>query len=136
MNRNDDTSHFSWSARAQSFKYAFKGIYTLIKQEHNARIHLCAAIIAIILGVILHLSSLEWCIISLCIGGVFMAEALNSAIEALCDKTCKEYDLLIKKAKDVASAGVLFFALAALVCGIIIYLPKLIKLVTNLVDCI
>lgn len=47
---------------------------------------------------------------------VMMAEALNTAIERLCDRVTLEHDLQIKVVKDVASAGVL---LAVLVAGLV-----------------
>lgn len=130
MNSNTDSSRprFSLKARARSFRYAFRGIGILVRDEHNARIHCVAAIVAIVLGILLRISPSEWCVILLCIGGVFMGEALNSAVEALADHATKARHPLIGKAKDVASAGVLIMAAAALACGCIIFLPRLIAL--------
>lgn len=116
---------FSWRARARSFKYAFHGIWALLRDEHNARIHLVAAILAVLLGVILHISVLQWCIIILCIGLVFAAECINSAIEAIADKVSPCHDPLVGKAKDVAAAAVLLLAIAALAVGIVIFVPAI-----------
>ena len=57
---------FSIRKRLISFTYALKGVWLLFK-EHNAQIHLVATIIAIILGVILRISTFEWIIIILLI---------------------------------------------------------------------
>lgn len=119
---------FSFSARIRSFRYAFHGIATLLHDEHNFRIHGVSLIIAITLGVLLRISPMEWCIVALCSGGVLTGEATNSAIEALSDLTSPEYHPLVKKAKDVAAAGVLMMAIAAAVCGGIIFLPKIIAI--------
>ena len=113
--------------RAKSFGYAFNGIATLLRYEHNSRIHVAAMSAVVILGFILGLTPMEWCIVALCCGGVLMAEAMNSAVEAIADLVSPEYHPLIKKAKDVGAAGVLMMAIAAATAGLIIFLPKIIS---------
>ncbi len=119
---------FSIRKRAKSFGYAFEGIRTLLRDEHNSRIHLAAMIVAIALGFLLDISSTEWCIVALCCGGVLMAEAMNSAVEAIADLVSPEFHPLVKKAKDVGAAGVLMMAMAAAAAGIIIYGGKILSL--------
>ncbi len=117
---------FSIGKRVRSFGYAFEGMRTLLRDEHNSRIHLVAMIVAIVLGFLLGISATEWCVVALCCGCVLMAEAMNSAVEAIADLVSPEFHPLIKKAKDVAAAGVLMMAIAAAVAGIVIFLPKII----------
>ena len=119
---------FSWRKRAKAFKYAKEGARALLQYEHNFRIHLCAAVIVVILGFIFSISPIEWCVILLCIGGVFCAEGLNSALEVLCDRISTQQDEAIKRAKDIAAASVFFLAFAALIIGLIIFIPKLMNL--------
>ena len=115
--------------RIHSFIYAFEGIKTLFRETPNAVIQLAAAIAAILLGLIFHISTVEWLILILVIGGVVALEAMNSALENLSDYTSKkEIDPTIKKAKDLAAAAVLIMAIAALAVGVIIFLPKIIHL--------
>lgn len=116
---------FSWRKRAKSFLYAFAGLKSLFRDEHNARIHLVAASVAVVAGLILHISALEWVAIVGCIAAVMAGEAFNSAIEALADRFGAEHHPLIKKAKDIAAAGVLILACGALIIGAIIFLGKL-----------
>ena len=112
----------------RSFGYAFSGIAALLRDEHNSRIHVFAMLCVVIFGLILDISATEWCVVALCCGGVLMAEALNSAVEAIADLVSPEFHPLIKKAKDVGAAGVLMMALAAATAGLIIFLPKLVYL--------
>lgn len=119
---------FSLRKRIRSFCYAFEGMATLVRDEHNARIHLLALVCAIVLGIIFGISKTEWCLVALCIGGVLMAEAMNTAVEALADLVSPERHPLVKKAKDVAAAGVLFMAITAAAIGLIIFLPYFYKL--------
>lgn len=123
---------FSFKKRLKSFSHAFNGITTLLHDEHNSRIHVATMAAVVIFGLILGLSSTEWCIVALCCGGVLMAEAMNSAIEAIADLVSPEYHPLIKKAKDVGAAGVLMMAIAAATAGLIIFIPKIIeKIIEN-----
>ena len=119
---------FSIGKRLRSFGYAFSGIAALLRDEHNSRIHLFAMVCVIAAGFILRISAMEGCVVALCCGGVLMAEAMNSAVEALADLVSPEFHPLIKKAKDVGAAGVLMMAMAAAAAGLIIFLPKVVEL--------
>lgn len=114
---------FSWKARGRSFIYAFAGIRSLFTGEHNARIHAVAAVAVIIAGFLFRITAMEWVAVILCIAGVLMAEAFNSAIEALADKISPEKDPLIGRAKDIAAGAVLLFVIGAVAVGLIIFLP-------------
>lgn len=116
---------FKFSDRAKSFKYAWQGFRALLRYEHNARIHCVAAIVAIAAGFLFHISALEWCAIVICIGLVISAEALNSAVEALADRITTDQDPLIGRAKDLGATAVTLLALASVVVGLIIFIPKL-----------
>ncbi|MCX6223414.1 MAG: diacylglycerol kinase family protein [Bacteroidia bacterium] len=120
---------FSIPARIRSFKYAFRGLWWLIREEHNSWIHLSIAVILIPVCILLHLSLVEWILITLCIGFVLALELINSAFERLTDKISPERDPDIGKIKDIAAAAVLISAVAAAVVGLIILGPKLFALI-------
>jgi diacylglycerol kinase (ATP) len=116
---------FSFLKRIQSFKYAFAGLKYLIVNEHNSRIHLFSAIVAIILCFVLKISTIEWLFILLVIGMVFILEIVNSAIENLSNFVSPDTHPQIKVIKDLSAAAVLVGAITALLIGIIIFLPKI-----------
>lgn len=120
---------FSLKKRIKSFKFAFNGLWLLIRDEHNARIHLVVAILTIAAGFYFSITSFEWLILILTIGFVFVAEFFNSAIEAIADKVSEEKNPMIKKAKDLAAGGVLFAAILSIIVGLIIFGPKLLELI-------
>ena len=124
----ESSKKFSISARAKSFTYAFAGISYFFKTQHNAWIHLAACCLTLIFGVVCQLSVTEWCIIIFCNAIVFTAEMLNTAIEWLTDLASPEFNPLAGKVKDVAAAAVLVSAVGAAIVGLIIFLPKFIKL--------
>lgn len=110
------------------FRYAFNGMRLLLIHEHNAWIHLLAAVCVLIAGFFFRLSSMEWSIILLTIGVVFALEAVNTAIEKIADMISPEYYATIKEIKDLAAGAVLFVAISAAVTGLIIFVPKVIFL--------
>ena len=111
-------SGFTWRKRLRSFKYAFHGIWLLVRYEHNAWIHCFAAVCVVVAG--------EWIVITFAIGLVLAAEAINSSIEALADLVSPGYNEAIKRTKDLAAGAVLILAIAAAVVGLIVFVPKLI----------
>jgi diacylglycerol kinase len=80
-----NSDKFSLKSRLGSFKFAFHGLCSLLKNEHNSRIHLLAAIFAITMGLILKISLSEWSLLVIVIGIVFLAELLNASLETLSD---------------------------------------------------
>ncbi len=117
-----------WRKRAKSFKYAWNGIRMLFGNEANAGIHLFVATLVVIFGFIFNLSPVEWCLIALCIVGVFMAEGMNTALEKICDKVSPEYNKLIGASKDIAAGAVLLYVIGAVIVGLIIFIPKVISI--------
>jgi diacylglycerol kinase len=113
------------SNRLTSFKYAFSGIWHVVRTQPNARIHLAIASVVVVLGIWLGLSITEWAIITLAIGLVLVAEAFNTVAEAVVDLTTAEYHPLAKIAKDVSAGAVLLMAVAAVVVGVLILGPPL-----------
>lgn len=111
-----------------SFGYAGAGIGYLLRSQRNARIHLVLAIAAILLALWLKISTVEWAVLSLTIGLVFLAEAFNTAIESTIDLLSPDVHPLAKIAKDTAAGGVLLAAVTALVVGVFLFLPPLLAL--------
>ena len=98
---------FSFTGRIRSFKYAIVGIWTMLKSQQNAWVHAFATIVVVTAGFVFGISAAEWCWLVLAIIAVWMAEALNTAIEFLADVASPEFRPLVKKAKDVAAGAVL-----------------------------
>jgi len=119
---------FSFMKRIKSFIPAFKGLKILFNEEHNSRIHLIATICVLVASIMLKISAIEWIVIIYAIGLVFVVEIINSAIENIADFVSPEKNETIKKIKDLAAAGVLISSITAFIIGLIIFLPKALKL--------
>ena len=56
---------------------------------------------------------------------VWTTEALNTALEFVCDVVSPEFHSGVEKAKDVAAASVLLSALGATAIGVIVFGPRI-----------
>lgn len=112
----------------KAFVHAGSGIAWFFTHDRNGKIHLVAAALVTILGYQFHLVIAEWEVLLLCFALVISMEMVNHAIEKLADAAHPEQHPLIKTAKDVAAAAVLWSTLMAVIIGVLIFLPKLVIL--------
>lgn len=111
--------------------FARNGIKLIFKNERNFRIDLIVAFLVVFAGFFFRISHTDWIAISLVIAMVFIAEAVNSAIEALCDTVSQDFKINIKYAKDVSAGAVLISAIVSIIAGIIIFLPYIVAFAKN-----
>ncbi len=109
---------------ANAFSCAFRGI-TLCFSGRNFKIQVCIGLLAVILGFLFHISSIEWIVLTLCICLVLGGEVGNTALEIAVDLVTDSYHDLARDAKDCAAGAVLIFSIASLIVGCIIFLPKM-----------
>lgn len=110
---------------ARSFIYAASGLVYALRTQRNARVHVALGTIAIVVGLLLHLSPVEFAVVFVAITGVFVAEMFNTVAEACVDLATSEYHPLARIAKDVAAGAVLLNALLSIVIGLLVYGPHL-----------
>jgi undecaprenol kinase len=108
-----------------SFKHAAEGIITALKTQPNFRVHLVFSLVAVILGVILKITSGEWSIICFTIASGLAVELINTAIEFTVDLITDQYHILAKYAKDTAAGAMLVYALGSILVALFIFLPKI-----------
>lgn len=113
------------TARVRSFGFAFAGLAHLLKTQGNAQLHLAATLAVAGLGLWLHISRYDWLWLVAAMALVWITEALNTALEEVCDAVSRAHHPGIGRAKDVAAAAVLLAALAAAVIGAAVFLPYL-----------
>lgn len=88
-------------------------------------VHFFAAAIALAACVALDCRLVEWCLILLCIGGVFTAELFNSAIETLFHGLDVETRNRWNGSLDIAAGAVLMASLFAATVGGIVFVNRL-----------
>ncbi len=120
-----EAKFFQWSKFLPALSYALNGLKIVWKTQQNFRFHTLTAVIVLILSFSLSVNKVEWMLIIMVIAGMFVVEIVNSAIEFTVDLVTEEFHPLAKKAKDLAAAAVLVYAIASVCIGFIIFLPKI-----------
>ena len=119
------TPHRRAASRLAAFRHAFEGWWHVIRTQRNAWIHAVASVAVFGLSLFLGLTRVEWAIIILTVAVVWMAEFINTALEAVVDLASPDLHPLAKVGKDVAAAAVLIGALTAVLVGLLILGPAL-----------
>ena len=112
-------------SRLQSIRHATDGVRALVATQPNARIHLGATVLVVGAGLVLDVGRSDWIALVLAMALVWLAEALNTAVECLGDAVTREQHPLIGRAKDVAAGGVLLAAVGAALVGGLVFVPHL-----------
>lgn len=119
--------------KTQSFRNTFrnarKGMRLSLKSERNIRVHLLAGTLAIITGFCFNFSMTKFCILFMTIAIVISAEMLNAAIEFTLDSIYhNKYSKMVGMAKDIAAGAVMVVTIAAIMVGVLLYVPPFFKL--------
>ena len=115
----------------RSFGYAGAGLAYLVRTQPNFRVHLFATVLVIAVAVGFGVTPVEFAALVLAIGLVVVAEAFNTALEAVVDLASPSVHPLARIAKDVAAAGVLMAAGVAAIVGLVVLGPRLIALLLS-----
>ena len=83
--------------------------------------HFLIALAVIAAAAALKMSPVEWCIVLLCITGVFAAELFNSALESLARAVTQKDDPHIRDALDTAAGAVLAASIGSVVIGLVLF---------------
>lgn len=121
--RRATPDRFRLSARMKSMGFAVDGLRFMLRNEHNAQIHLAASIAIVLAGIVIGIKPTDWRWIAVAVSWVWFAEAMNTAFEHLCDVVCQEPNDNVGIAKDVAAGAVLVSAIGAVVLGALTLLP-------------
>lgn len=107
----------------KSFKFAFRGLLSLIKKEQNFKLHIIATIVVIFLGGYFQIKLWQWSLIVLMIAGVLILEMLNTVFERLLDLFKPRLHSYVKEVKDIMSAIVLVASIASVIIALLIFAP-------------
>jgi diacylglycerol kinase len=120
-------------SRIKAFGYAFSGWWYVIRTQRNAWIHMVVSIVVISLSFVLRINASSWALILLAIALVWIAEFLNTALEAVVDLASNhQQHELARVGKDVGAAAVLIAACASLIIGLLVLGPPLLAAIKSL----
>ena len=109
-----------------SFKYAFSGIYYVLKTSRNFKIQLIFSVITLMIGFLLQISQSNYVILIATIISVLILEILNTSIESIVDLVVKkEFSILAKISKDTSAGAVLLASINSVIIALYIFFPKI-----------
>jgi diacylglycerol kinase len=109
--------------RGNSISRALGGIAHAFRKRLSLRLHLSVAFAVVIAGGYFGLSSIEWCIITVCIGAVLSAELFNLSLERRLTETGPENFSEESGSLDIAAGAVLVVCLSTALIGCIVFIP-------------
>lgn len=109
------------------FQDAFRGIREGMLGERAFKVHLSVAVAVIGAGWFFRVSATEWLMLVLCIALVMSLELINSGLERLAKAVTQERNVHVGAALDIAAGAVLMASLGAVTCGLIIFVPYLLR---------
>ncbi|MEJ0027886.1 MAG: diacylglycerol kinase family protein [Rhizomicrobium sp.] len=119
--------NFTVAGRLKSVRHALAGIAVMLRTQHNAWLHLAATLAVIAAGLVLRISAEDWRWLVVAIVLVWVSEGMNTAFEHLCDVVSPDFHASVKISKDIAAGAVLITAIGAVVLGLMIFLPYLVR---------
>jgi len=124
--RPESDASLTFSGRLRSLRCALRGIAVMLRTQQNAWLHAVATLLVLVAGILVGLTTEEWCWIVLAVVSVWTAEALNTAFEFLTDVASPTFHPIAGRAKDVAAGAVLIASAGALLIGALVFVPRLI----------
>lgn len=113
----------------RKFVYSFVGLWTSLKEEKSFLAYFFIYAVFIGLGIWLKLSSTEWAIMTIMMFLTIAIEIINTALEAAVDAISFQYNIKVKKIKDIAAAATLVMTTGLFVTFAIIYIPALLEVI-------
>lgn len=115
----------------ESFKFAFEGVFYVLRTQPHMRFHFLIAILVLVFGITFKLDKHDilWIFISIIF--VLITEMFNTMVEFLLDLTHPEIHPTAKTIKDMAAGGVLIASLNAIIAGILVFGPPLFNFLKN-----
>jgi|SRR3989344_369599 len=119
----------SLQKKLQNVRPSWRALMLLWNEELSFRVLAVCGVVVLAASYLFGVTRNEFLMLLLVIGTVLAVEALNTALEELCDHVTPEQHPHIGKVKDLGSGATLLVIFAALAIGVIIFLPYVLALV-------
>ena len=119
-------------SRFRSILFALEGWKFVLKHERNAWVHAVASISVFLMAAWLGVGRYDWVLLVIMVTLVWLAEFLNTSIEAIVDLASPSHHPLAKIGKDVGAAAVLIAACSSVLVGLIVLGPPLLEKIQKL----
>ncbi len=106
-----------------SFRYAFRGLKHMLKNEQNFQIEVLIGFFVVILMFIFSIRGLEKVALFFVIFSVLAMELMNTIFERVVDILKPRVHPYAQLIKDIMAAAVLLVSIGAIIVGILIFYP-------------
>ena len=106
-----------------SFRYAFRGLKHMLKNEQNFQIQILLGFFVVILMFIFSIRGMEKVALFFVIFSVLAMELMNTIFERVVDILKPRVHPYARLIKDIMAAAVLIVSIGAIVVGITIFFP-------------
>ena len=107
------------------FVNSLNGIKWYAKDGKSIILYIFGLLLEVVMGIIYHISGLEWTLLVCMLTLILSVELINTAIESVCDLITKNYNIKIKIAKDCGSAATFVVFCATVAISLVIFIPKI-----------
>ena len=121
-------SIFDLKKLVASFKFAIKGLILAVRREQNFRIHLIAAVVAIVAMIFFGVSAFEALAIVIVITMIVVLELVNTIFERIIDVLKPRLHPYVESIKDMMAATVLIASTGAVAVGFIVFIPYIVDM--------
>ena len=111
----------------KKWSYSVVWLWITLKEEKSIWAFLGTIPLLIGLGVWFNFKFIEWSVVSFVIFTVLSVEVINTALEAAVDTISFQYNVKVKKIKDIASGATLVITVGASIALLLIYIPALLE---------
>ena len=108
----------------RKWQYSVTGLFTAIKEEKSLWSYFGIYIVLIGFGIWVKLNFIEWAIVIITIFLTLSIEVINTALEAAVDAMSFQYNIKVKKIKDIAAGATLVITTGATIAWLLIFIPK------------
>jgi len=115
---------FKSRSSLDSIRFACDGMAHVLHTHRHIRTYFVITGMVIATALVLRVTKVEWLFLFMAIGLVFVAELVNTAVEALVDLITDRYHPLARVAKDVAGAAVLAACAVSVLVGGVVFLDQ------------
>jgi diacylglycerol kinase len=114
---------------SKSFSYAFRGLSYAIKNEKNFQNELAIGILVVLAMAYFQVTRAEMVVLFMVVMAVLIMELLNTIMERVVDILKPRVHPYARLIKDLMAASVLLTSILAVIIGILIFTPYVLKVI-------